>query len=357
MINIVKKWAESYFADEEAITLLLLIAVVLLSVIYAGHITGPIVASIIVAYLLQGMLTRFKRFMPEKFAFWLTYLFFISVCVATMVFAMPIIIKQLTSLALELPKVVLKLQAYIVELQASYPDVLSHDQLQSIIKTAAEKAASFAQAIVTFSFSSLGNVFTWMVYGILIPLMVFFLLRDKQTIFAWVGSFLPVNRPMMHRVWDDMSIQVANYSRGKAFEVFFVGISSFIAFASLGLHYAALISVAVGLSVIIPYIGATVVTLPVVLVGFFQFGYTDSFAYVMLAYGVIQFFDGNVLVPLLFSEAVNMHPLAIIIAVLVFGGLWGLWGVFFAIPLATLIKALLDSWPSARAVEELLEDE
>ncbi|MNT53842.1 hypothetical protein D3C72_1909530 [compost metagenome] len=65
----------------------------------------------------------------------------------------------------------------------------------------------------------------------------------------------------------------------------------------------------------------------------------------MVAYLVIQALDGNLLVPLLFSEAVNLHPVAIIIAVLVFGGLWGFWGVFFAIPLATLVKAVLNAWP------------
>ena len=64
-----------------------------------------------------------------------------------------------------------------------------------------------------------------------------------------------------------------------------------------------------------------------------------------LSYFVIQFLDGNVLVPILFSEAVNLHPLAIIVAILVFGGLWGFWGVFFAIPLATLVKALINVWP------------
>jgi putative permease len=55
--------------------------------------------------------------------------------------------------------------------------------------------------------------------------------------------------------------------------------------------------------------------------------------------------DGNVLVPLMFSEAVNLHPVAIIVAILVFGGLWGFWGVFFAIPLATLVQAVLNAWP------------
>jgi len=67
----------------------------------------------------------------------------------------------------------------------------------------------------------------------------------------------------------------------------------------------------------------------------------------MIAYGIIQALDGNLLVPLLFSEAVNLHPVTIIIAVILFGGLWGFWGVFFAIPLATLVKAILNAWPSA----------
>jgi putative permease len=71
-----------------------------------------------------------------------------------------------------------------------------------------------------------------------------------------------------------------------------------------------------------------------------------EFGYVMIAYAIIQILDGNLLVPLLFSEAVNLHPVTIIISVIFFGGIWGLWGVFFAIPLATLVKAVLNAWPS-----------
>ncbi len=93
------------------------------------------------------------------------------------------------------------------------------------------------------------------------------------------------------------------------------------------------------------WIGAFAVTLPVAMVGLFQWGLSPQFGYLILAYGIIQVIDGNVLVPILFSEAVNLHPLAIIVAVLVFGGLWGFWGVFFAIPLATLVKAVMNAWP------------
>jgi len=84
---------------------------------------------------------------------------------------------------------------------------------------------------------------------------------------------------------------------------------------------------------------------PVTLIALFQWGWGDQFIYLMAVYAIIQALDGNVLVPLLFSEAVSLHPVAIICAVLLFGGLWGFWGIFFAIPLATLFKAVLDAWP------------
>jgi len=81
------------------------------------------------------------------------------------------------------------------------------------------------------------------------------------------------------------------------------------------------------------------------LVATVQFGWSLPFAGVFGAYLVIQFLDGNFLVPLLFSNAVNLHPITIVSAVLAFGGLWGVWGVLFAIPLATLVKAIYTAWP------------
>jgi len=102
-----------------------------------------------------------------------------------------------------------------------------------------------------------------------------------------------------------------------------------------------------GLSVMIPYVGATLVTFPVLGVAAMQWGFVaDEFMYVAIAYSIIQAMDGVVLVPLLFSEAVNLHPVAIVVAILFFGGFWGFWGVFFAIPLATAVKAILNAWPT-----------
>jgi len=142
-----------------------------------------------------------------------------------------------------------------------------------------------------------------------------------------------------------MDDQIANYIRGKVLEIIIVGSVTFVTFSFFNLPYTALLSVLVGLSVLVPFIGAAIATLPVAAVAGFHFGLTESFAYVIIAYGIIQALDGNVLVPILFSEAVNLHPVSIILAVLFFGGIWGFWGIFFAIPLATLLKAIVTSWP------------
>ena len=111
-----------------------------------------------------------------------------------------------------------------------------------------------------------------------------------------------------------------------------------------GLQYIALLSVLVGFSVLIPF-WVLFVTLPVAAVGLLQFGLSFDFWLLMGAYLVLQILDGNLLVPILFSDAVKLHPVIIMLAVFVFGGMFGFWGVFFAIPIATLIKAIWNSWP------------
>ena len=150
---------------------------------------------------------------------------------------------------------------------------------------------------------------------------------------------------MLSQVWSEMDIQLSNYVRGKVLEIFIVGILAGILFSFFGLKYTALLAVLVGLSVLIPYVGAFTVTIPIIIIGLLQFGLGTQFYLLVGLYLLLQFIDGNLLVPIIFSEAVKLHPLIIILAVFLFGTLFGFWGVFFSIPLATFIKAVWNSWP------------
>jgi putative permease len=113
---------------------------------------------------------------------------------------------------------------------------------------------------------------------------------------------------MLKKVWIEMDGQLSNYARGKAIEIVIVGSTAAIIFMYFGLDYIALLSVFVGFSVLIPFLGAFIVTLPVAAVGLLQFGLSFDFWFLMGAYIVLQILDGYLLVPILFSDAVKLHP-------------------------------------------------
>ena len=152
---------------------------------------------------------------------------------------------------------------------------------------------------------------------------------------------------MLQQVWVEMDDQLSNYVRGKALEIIIVGSAAALIFMYFGLPYIALLSMLVGFSVLIPFLGAFIVTLPVAVLGLVQFGLTFDFWLLMGLYLVLQILDGYLLVPILFSDAVKLHPVVIMLAVFVFGAMFGFWGIFFAIPIATLIKAIWNSWPES----------
>jgi len=116
-------------------------------------------------------------------------------------------------------------------------------------------------------------------------------------------------------VWRDVDRQIGNYVRGKFWEIIIVWLVSYLTFLILGLQYAMVLSVCLGISVLVPFVGVAVITIPVVLVAWFQWGWSADFAYLVGAYIVIKELDANLLVPLLFSEVNNLHPVAIIVAV------------------------------------------
>ena len=347
MLDIFKKWYERYLFEEESVLLLVLLALCLVLLATIGDILAPLLTALVLAYLMQGVANRLTRQgLPQWVGFSVSFLVFVGAFFGITLGLLPLVWRQLVSLASETPRMLEQGRHWLGVLPEQYPEIFSEEQLNQLMALAQTELGGLGPSIVRGSIATIPSILTVMVYMVLIPILVFFFLKDRDQILAWVGSFLPSERPLLRRIGLEMNTQVANYARGKVLEIVIVGAVSYFSFVWMGLNYAALLALMVGLSVIIPYIGAALVTVPVVVVAFFQWGLVSEFYYVFMVYVIIQGLDGNVLVPLLFSEAVNLHPVAIIMAVLFFGGIWGLWGVFFAIPLATLIKAIINAWPT-----------
>lgn len=347
MLGVFDKWYRRKFSDPNAVMLLLLIIFSSIILVVWGGILMPVIVSAIIAYLLDWPVTNLtKRGLNRSLAVSVTLGLFLLFSILTLIGLVPIISKQSVNLVQELPLIWDSAQAWIASLPQKYPDLIEVNYIQNMMSGLNDRIVDLGEQVISVSVHSLGSVMALLIYMVLVPLMVFFMLKDKQLFLKSISSILPKERRLIGQVGEEMNLQIANYIRGKAIEILIIGSVTSISFTLMDMRYSLLLGVLVGLSVLIPYIGAAVVTIPVAIVALFQFGISSEFWYVMVIYGIIQALDGNLLVPLLFSEAVSLHPLYIIIAVLLFGGMFGFWGVFFAIPLATLVKAVITAWSS-----------
>ena len=348
MLEEFNKVFKKIFSNEETIIFSFALLIFFIVISFFGSVLTPFIISIIVAYLLVGMQKKIQSYnVGEKVSLVITFSIFIVTGATLVIWLVPLLYTQLQAFVLDVPNLINNFRDYISELPSKFPDLVSSDQITIFFQAVSEEISAIAQNIVKTSISSIQSAITVLLYIILFPILVYFFLFDRKNIIDGCLKVIPGRRKMFTSIWAEMDIQLSNYVRGKTIEIFIVGIAAAIIFSSLGLRYSALLSVLVGLSVIIPYVGAFLVTIPVVVVGLIQFGLGTQFTILISLYLLLQALDGNLLVPIIFSETVKLHPVIIILAVFIFGSMFGFWGVFFSIPIATFIKAVWNAWPSS----------
>lgn len=381
MISRISGWFQRHFSDPQVVILALFLVLGVAIVVFFGRMLAPVIASVIIAYLLEGPVQRLQRFgLPRLISVISVFTAFMAALFFLIFGLLPMLTRQLAAIVQQVPGYIRQGQAWLATLPERYPQLvapatpagddavldpeqmtdsslaaaeeaerqmalISQEQLSRMLESLGTELGSYGTTLV--SLSGVLGVVSLLIFLVVMPVLVFFFLKDKHVLTEWFSRYMPRDDALVTSVWQEVDAQIGNYVRGKVLEILIVWVVSYLVFHLLDLPFAMLLSMLVGFSVIIPYIGAAVVTIPVALVALVAFGLGAQFWYVLIAYAIIQALDGNVLVPILFSEVVDLHPVAIITAVLVFGGIWGFWGVFFSIPLATLVNAVLRAWPRA----------
>ncbi len=334
-VDVLGGWVNRYFSRPDAIFLIAALLVVSLVLYTLAGALAPVLTGLVLAFLLQGLVGRLERLgSPRLLAITVAMIVLIGTVSTAVLLVVPLLWQQAADLLALAPTLIGMLRDGLSSLSEAFPEFITEEQIRGVVNESSKELGNLSASLLESAFSQVFSLFGLLIYLVLVPISVFFLLKDKELLMTHMTSLLPKDRPLLDAVGSEMNAQLGNYVRGKVIEILVVGTVTFVTFLFFGLNYAALLGVLVGISVLIPFIGAAIVTLPVFMIAVLQFGWSLDLAWVMLAYAVIQFLDGNVLVPLLFSEAVDLHPITIIVAILAFGGLWGLWGVFFAIPLA-----------------------
>ena len=409
-MDLIKDWLKRQLSNPQIVLLASVLLVVFLTIFFLGGFLAPVLASVVIAYLLDGIIMRFQKHgVPRLVAVCGVFVLFLLSIFLLFFVVFPSLVSELDKFVRnDVPGIVTNVSNnmkgayqkyeyfrnkrlpdfFTKQLQTSKPanppqtntessissplmntneiqgprSLLDEAQFNGVILPAGEEGAApssyeritnavetelteIGRRALTFSISSLKNIVVYMLYLVLVPVLVFFILKDKQAILNWFARFLPSERALTRQVWEEVNVQTSNYVRGKFWEVIIVWCVTYITLKAFGLRATLLVSLFVGLSVLVPYVGATLMYIPIVILGYYQFGMSSTFVWLFIAYSIIQVLDGNVLAPVLLSEATSLHPIAIIAAILLFGGLWGFWGVFFAIPLATLVNSIIKAWP------------
>ena len=344
MLEEINNLFRKIFSSEETLVFASLLTGAFLIIFFLGNILTPFFISIIFAYLLVGLQNRLEGFgLNSGIALALTYSFFLLLGIAFLVWLGPLVYQQVNALVTAVPDWIELIPPIATSLAEEYPQLQTFSNV--VGKEFVKDDLPDSDVILQTLAGAISTGVTLSVNLILLPILVFFFLFDRKSIISSFLSVLPKERAMLQQVWVEMDDQLSNYARGKVLEIVIVGSAAALIFIYFDLQYIALLSILVGFSVLIPFLGAFIVTLPVAVLGLVQFGLTFDFWLLMGAYLVLQILDGYLLVPLLFSDAVKLHPVVIMLAVFVFGAMFGFWGVFFAIPIATLIKAIWNSWP------------
>ncbi len=383
MIKLFKNWYADHFSQPGTVEFALVLIAAFILIYFFMWLVGPLVVALCLAFVLDWAVESLRRRtkLSRHCAAVLVMVIFIGLCVLALLLLVPQIIRQgaqfyntLLSLSQDAAAAGMAagdadgfslsagdLDAYIAAslynliegLPEPLPSMLTREDILSAAASLRTQLISYtANLLRTQLMPSVVNIFTYLMYLIIVPIFTFLMLYNKRLMQKRAITYiLPDNQVLIKEFWPAISGQIAGYIRGKLLHIIIIAAVNTLVFRLFSLNYAVLLGVGVGLSVVIPYVGAVLIGLPVLLISVIQFGFTDGLFWLLLAYVVIQLLDSNLLTPMLFSHTMNLDAFSILAAILIFGGMWGFWGVFFAIPLATFIKTLIVRWPSRQRDE------
>ena len=392
MIEIFRKWYSRNFSVSGTAELALLLVCSFICVYYFMWLFGPVVVALCLAYCLDWFvrLLETKAHISRQIGAPITMLLFIGIAAGIVVFVAPRIVNQGTQfysnlvlysqdtvqkarqeakeaqeqasadgspvderekseIAADALDGVLadKLYTFVEPLPDPWPTMLSKSQLQNYIHSLRiMMMANLASILKNQVMPSVVNVMSGIVYIIIVPIFMYLMLSNKETLQRRVRRYvMPRNSAVIDDFWPKINSQLESYINGSLLHIAISACANGLLFWAFGLNYAVLLGVAMGFSVVIPYVGAVLVGVPVVLIAAVQFGLSAYLGWFLAAYILLQLADSYVLTPALFSKTMDLDAFSILLAIMVFGSLWGFWGVFFSIPLARFIDTLISQWP------------
>ncbi len=311
-----------------------------------SDIISPFFIAFIFAYILQPIIDRLtsKWTLSRRSVSIIVFIIFISVFTLILVILIPLIYDQISAFIAKVPEY-RKYFQNIVDLLVK--------KLGSIDPDAANQLSDAAKSTLNSMFSLLNgvanrlwgytiatiNLFTVIA---LVPIILYYFMRDWSQIVEAINSLMPEHgKSKIREIFTSINDLMSGYIRGQLNICLILCIYYTIGLSLIGLDLALLLGSMSGFFIIIPFIGSIISMALAALSCYITFGLGSELAYLALLYVIGHTIEGYILVPKIIGNKIGLHPVWIIFTVFAAGSVFGFLGVFFAIPIAGIIKVLV----------------
>lgn len=308
-------------------------------VIFVQTLFLPFLIAGIFFYLCRPLIQMLERWRVPRTAAILLIFFVIAALLALIVLSIgPTVQQQFMNLIANVPAMVAAVQDAIAYWQSN--QALIPDFVKDAVGDMGGKLQDILAGTGAYLGKLLGNVFNFVLALVIVPFILFYLLKDREKVTPGIVKFFPRSKEMeIRQVLKDMDEALGNYIKGQLIVSSCVGVMLLIVYIAIGLDYALLLALVAMVMNVIPFLGPFLATVPAVIVAWFQ---APVMALLVIGFMiVVQQIESNFISPRVMGRALNVHPLTIILLILVGGNLAGVMGMVLIIPTYAVAKVIV----------------
>jgi len=298
----------------------------------------PFLAALVVSYVLQPIVELLvRRRVPRTAAIMLIYVAFVLFSVVAVMHAIPIVTRQFMQLAQSMPSLVQRLNGWIDEFgrQKQYMPDAVRSGIEAALSQVEKNITGYAAGLFTMITSAVGAIFA----AFVVPFLVFYMLKDARAIGRAIVRLSPhKQRDKVHDILAGVDDTLGKYIRGQLIVMLAVGILTYAGYLVIGMPYALLLALFVGVVDIVPFLGPFIGAAPALLLALSQ---SPILALkVLLVNVIVQQCEGNLLGPQIMGRSLSLHPMALVAALLIGGEVGGVLGLIAAVPVLAVGKVV-----------------
>ena len=344
-------WFFKWFLDNKAITVFLVTLLMGLNIFILSKISfifnpvieflGVIMLPVILAGLLYYLLNPIVDWMEKHKINRLVAITIVFVLIAFLIIwglavAIPSLQHQVMAFVRNVPAYLKQADKFIDDVVTKHISEDFRPQIEEYTSNLSSQITDWASNFSSRAVSWAGNLISTtsqiIVAIIIMPFILFYLLRDGKNLKGYVTQFLPTKfRASFGQVMTDINSQLANYVRGQVTVAIIVALMFIVFFKIIGLRYCVTLGVIAGVLNLVPYLGSFLAMLPALAIGLIAGG-PVMLAKVIVVFIIEQTIEGRFVSPLVLGSQLSIHPITILFVLLTSGTMFGIWGVFLGIP-------------------------